>query len=1406
MKSTKGLWKQKMIAAVAAAAMAVSAFSAAATAAGETASSGTPYTAEGKYDVTVEHVLVNQVYGGSDDGAASHSFIELYNPCDAAVDLAGWELLYQSSADGGQTSWQELTLTGTIPANGYYLIRCGAVSDQEGGYQVPAGDQEWDVQLHNKGVSVALFCENVTLGQDFTGAVTDANRPGGYVDLLAVQGNDEEQEQEPPVYETGFSPKQSKKKAVRRDQLQDTDDNSKDIEAVDYSGTVDPAKGPHNSAGETGGAKPSDPVEGAFQDSSFAENAPLTLKRLNSISIGDPDPDGGVAEIVAYNADAKEAYVVNGKDGLLYRFDVTAAGLAETEALDMRGLISGFSYGDMTSVAVDTVNDQIAVALQAEGYADKGRIALLDYEMNLIASYEAGVQPDMVTFTHNGRMILSANEGEPREGYENGAVDPAGSVTVVDLMEETVTTAGFQAFDSNELAKQGVLIGKVNGELNPAAADLEPEYIAVAPDDSKAYVSLQEANAIATVDLNSKEIVSVKSMGFKDLGKSENAVDLVEDGKYEAKTYPGAVGVYMPDGISVYEADGTVYLVTANEGDSREWPGYLNEAEIDLTADAKEVRVLDQAFTAVPDASKEYLYGGRSFSVYNAETMEQVFDSGSDFEALTAQYLPDWFNSSNDDFEIDSRSAKKGPEAESVTVGRIGDKAYAFIALERIGGVMVYDVTDPGNVTYVNYINTRDFSAAIKEDVSPEGLCFLSLEGQPMLLAACEVSGTVAAYSFGGAALDEVPAGPDYEPIQDDAVILYTNDVHCAIDDYAALASYRQQLLDNGYRTVTVDAGDALQGEVVGTLTNGSAIVEIMNSVGYDYAVPGNHEFDYGMELFKQLSGQTAGEISPAYEYLSANFVDLQTGNTVFEPYAIRQIAGQKVAFVGISTPETYTKSTPAYFQDDNGNYIYSFCEDAFYETIQAAVDSAKEEGADWIVAVGHLGTDAASEPWRSTDVIANTTGIDAFIDAHSHSTIESEKVRNQNGEEVLLTSTGTKLENFGKMIISHDGTITSELLAPEEVDIDATAAAKAAYDETQEIIEKYEEMQAFTYEEIGTSQVDLTTKDPETGVRIIRSRETNLGNFVADAYRAATGADVAFANGGGIRADIAAGAVTRKALMDVNAFGNTMCVMKVTGQQLLDALEWSAHAPLNETRTGLTENGGFMHTSGLTYEINLHVEESPVTTDSQGVFTGVDDTKPRRVQNVLVNGAPIDPAATYTLAGSAYTLRDGGDGYTMFQDAAVLKEDCGKDQELLIQYLAEDLNGTISKELYGNPYGEGRIQILAAGAKEAHRYVETERVEATNQKDGYVRYVCSICGGEKTEALPRLSDESQPQEQQGQQEQPKQQEQHSPAAENPKTGDGGKLAVCLIGLMAASAALGTAAFGPKVRKKTRGR
>lgn len=1292
----KGQWK-KLLAGASAFALTVSLLPSDLTALAAEMEAGTPYTTEGSYDVTVPHVIVNQVYGGSDDGAASHSFVELYNQTDEDVDLSGWRLAYRSSEDGDDSEqWSYFELTGVIRANGYYLVRCGATSGTD--YMVPAGDQEWDIQLHNKGVSVVLLDENAEdLTDAFTGAITGENRPEGYVDLLAVQGNDTEDSQIPPAYEGAYEDIQSKKKAVRRDDFADTDNNVDDASDVNYEDPVDAEFGPHGpgESGEgttdpgTGDEGGTDTPSQTYWNDSFNGEASLQMSRTGDVVLGTANADGGVAEIVSYNPDNGKAYVVNGQAGVLNVVTVNADGsLTTEESIQVQNLIDGFTYGDMTSVAVDSVNDHVVIALQAADYAAAGRIAVLDYDGNLLKSYETGVQPDMVTVSSDGKWILTADEGEPREGYGAGTVDPAGSVTLVNAETDEVKVIGFSGFDSTELAGQGILFNKVDGQILSAAQDLEPEYIALSGDNSKAYISLQEANAIATLDIASGEFTSIKSLGFQDLSAEANSPDLVEDGGYAAASYENAVGVRMPDGISTFEVNGTTYLATANEGDAREWGDFTNEARATLTDsegnEAEKVRVLDHDVTAGLADGTNYLFGGRSFSIFNADTMELVYDSGNDFERLTADYLSWWFNSSNDDIDIDSRSTKKGPEPETVTVKQLGDRWYAFVGLERIGGIMVYDVTDPSGASYVNYINTRDFSGEIAGDVAPEGLAFISAEdspsGSPILLAACEVSGTLAAYTLSGSA---VPAPED--PASEGAVVLYTNDVHCATDGYSYLAAYRAQLIEDGYDVITVDVGDAIQGEAIGSTSEGAAIVDIMNTVGYDYGVPGNHEFDYGLERFLEIA--TGDEPEAQYKYLSCNFVDLQTDETVLAPYDIVEMNGENVAFVGISTPETYTKSTPTYFQDENGNFIYSFSEDAFYDTIQDTVDNARAEGADRVIVVGHLGIEGTTEGWKSTDVIANTTGIDAFIDAHSHETIAENEYANADGEMIPLTSTGTKFANFGVMTLNEDGTYTTELVSPSSVDIQSSTEAASAYREVQDKVDGYNEELAYLNEKLGTSEVELTINDAD-GVRRIRNGETNMGDFVADAYRAMTGADIALVNGGGIRDSIGAGDVTRKDLMDVNPWNNEMCVIRATGQQILDALEHGA-------RMNPEECGGFLQVSGLTYEIHNYLK-SPVITDSMEIFQEIDGTKERRVQNVMIGGEALDPNKTYTVAGSCYTLQEQGDGFSMFQGAEVVEEEgLPVDSEMLISYFTEELGGKVTAEQYGNPLGDGRITIL---------------------------------------------------------------------------------------------------------------
>ena len=518
-----------------------------------------------------------------------------------------------------------------------------------------------------------------------------------------------------------------------------------------------------------------------------------------------------------------------------------------------------------------------------------------------------------------------------------------------------------------------------------------------------------------------------------------------------------------------------------------------------------------------------------------------------------------------------------------------------------------------------------------------------------------------------------------------DIVILYTNDVHCSVDQnvnknmgYAGVAAYKADMKAITSNVALVDCGDAIQGEAIGTLSKGRYLIDIMNASGYDYAVYGNHEFDYGMSRIQELTAEAS------FKSLSCNFKDIKSdpAKTVLDAYAIRDFGGKKVAFVGISTPESITKSTPAYFQDEDGNYIYGFCSGGngqeLYDAVQAAVDAAKAEGVDYVVAIAHLGIDTQSSPWTSREVIANTTGIDVVLDGHSHSTIAGETVKNKNNEDVILSSTGDKLRNLGRLVIKADGTMTTSLIAA--ADYTKQDVAMDAY--IAEIKLQYE---ATLNEVVAKTDVALTVKDPATGKRMVRNQETNLGDLCADAYRTLLDADIAFVNGGGIRADIPAGDITYGQIIAVHPFGNMACSIEVTGQQILDALELGCASTPGES-------GGFLQVSGLTYEIHTYIP-SGVQLDENKMFQGVEGE--RRVKNVKVGGVPIDVNKTYVLASHNYMLKAGGDGFSMFKGAKVLRDEVMIDNQVLINYIKDELKGVVGSE-YANPYGQGRIKLVA--------------------------------------------------------------------------------------------------------------
>ena len=547
-----------------------------------------------------------------------------------------------------------------------------------------------------------------------------------------------------------------------------------------------------------------------------------------------------------------------------------------------------------------------------------------------------------------------------------------------------------------------------------------------------------------------------------------------------------------------------------------------------------------------------------------------------------------------------------------------------------------------------------------------------------------------------------------------DITILYTNDVHTYIDKqspkltYAAIAALKKSYQDDGKNVLLVDAGDHVQGTAYGSMDEGATIIQLMNAAGYDAATPGNHEFDYGMDRAKELMADAD------YPYLSCNWVNLPLNNRVLSDVKYFRIGGRTIAFVGITTPETITKSTPAYFMDKNQNrYVYDILggEDGqkLYSAVQKSINKARVI-ADYVIGLGHLGVDPSSSPWTSKEVIEHTSGLDAFIDGHSHTVMECEWVKDLSGKAVALTQTGSYFANVGEMTIKADGSIATQLV-PTYDGLDSAVAGIQT-----EWVSAVDDMLG---EKIAVAETNFYISDPATGKRRIRLGETNLGDFVADGIYSYFNeveqlhCDVAIMNGGGIRADVDAGDWSFKTCKQVSPFGNVACLMSVTGKQIQDALEFAARFVGPDGQ----ENGGFLHVAGATYEIHTDIPNT-VQTDDKNVWIGSATGTPR-VQNVKIYDKTsgtyvlLDEGKTYALAGMNYTLRNLGDGFAMFDGAELIKDYVAEDYLVMSTY-AMSFGGVDGEGLphlttanspladypgyllnYEDAYGAGRITIL---------------------------------------------------------------------------------------------------------------
>lgn len=493
-------------------------------------------------------------------------------------------------------------------------------------------------------------------------------------------------------------------------------------------------------------------------------------------------------------------------------------------------------------------------------------------------------------------------------------------------------------------------------------------------------------------------------------------------------------------------------------------------------------------------------------------------------------------------------------------------------------------------------------------------------------------------------------------------VILYENDVHCAVEGYSKLAAMKNELRSEYEYVGVVSSGDFVQGGTLGAVSKGEYIVELMNLVGYDAIAPGNHEFDYTISRLTELY-----ELSET-KYISCNFAKIGEEKTYFEPYTIVSYGDVDIAYIGIITPETITSARPSQFRNENGEIIYTFNESRLYELVQESIDEATEDGADYVIALSHIGYDESGELNDVTDVIENTDGLDVVLDAHSHSVIEEKIVKDKSGDDVLLSSTGTGFENIGKLTIAN-GEFDTELVKTEtytktDADIDAYIA---------EINESYAEL---GNRKIGESKVELITHNEE-GTRLVRTAETNLGNLCSDALFFVTNADVCYVNGGGLRAPIKSGDMTFNDIYSVFPFNNRIVTAEITGQVLLDMLEMSMISYPQE-------DGAFPHMSGITFSVNKSIPSS-IKVDENGFFTKVDGDY--RVYDVKVldkesgNYKALELDKKYILAAADYYILNFGSGMSMFKDAKVVESEGMLDVEVLERYITDNLNGVIGEE-----------------------------------------------------------------------------------------------------------------------------
>ncbi len=1044
------------------------------------------------------------------------------------------------------------------------------------------------------------------------------------------------------------------------------------------------------------------------------------LTQVSTIQLG-TEFDSGAAEISAFDPTTDQLFVCNAEANAVDVVSISADGsLAKVGSIDIS------AYGNVNSVAVK--NGKLAAAIENDNKQNAGIVAVYNTADYSTVAFTAtvGALPDMVTFNEDGTKIVVANEGEPSSDYTN---DPEGSISIVDVATEVVTTLGFDAYDKETLISQGI---RIFGPDATVSKDMEPEYITVKGDS--AYVTCQENNAVVVVDLVNMEIDNIYPLGYKDHSLAGNGIDASNKADYiDIQSWP-IYGIYMPDAIASYRVAGTTYVVTANEGDAREYiyevgeeevEAYIEEADFgDLKLDATVFPNADElqskynlgkltVTTALADTNAEgeyqtvYSFGARSFSIWNAETGAQVYDSGDDFEQITAAMFPENFNCADDDYSAKDRSDNKGPEPEAVALGVVDGKTYAFIGLERMGGIMVYDITDPAAPEFVEYTNNRDFSVNPEDDFlvagdnGPEGLLFIDAEDSPsnqsLIVVSNEVSGTVTVYSAGEAVAPYTLAvfhnnDGESDLLEEDITLADgTTTTGGSVAQFKTVLDTERARVDAlGYASIMLSSGDNfLAGKEFNASKQNGVFYDAMalDALDYDAICLGNHDFDFGPGTLTDFINAYETNKAP---YLSSNInfgpeerLDSLVSQKRIVPYTIVEKNGEQIGVIGLTTDKLKSISSPGLVEVSA----------ALADTVNAYVDTLEAKGINKIILISHL-----QDIDEELSLIQQVSGVDIVIAGGGDELLANSEDLAVFGEEiygsyplvqsdaadqdVYVVTTQGNYRYLGNLVVDFDadGVIT------KVYDSNPILVAGVSGDATLEstVVDPVEaNIAALTTHVIATSDVALDYI--KTNVRMV---ETNGGNLVADAmlwqaqqnYVAqglTTMPNVAIVNGGGLRAAVTydAGDFTEVYTFDVCAFDNNIAVMQ--------ALSAEAFKAVMENAVSNAENadGRFAQVAGFSFTYNILAEAGSRVLE----ITLDDGTK------IVENGELVSGAPTVEFVTNDFTFGGGDDypfaayGYTDYVKIGATY------QEAFYNYIVDGLSGSITATDYPEG-GEGRI------------------------------------------------------------------------------------------------------------------